>query len=360
MSDDMNAFVRVVEKGSFAAAAQDLALTPSAVSKIVTRIEQRLGVQLLTRTTRRIALTPEGETYFRRCRDILAAIEAAEAEVASSGTSLQGHIRVSASTSVGRYQIAPILPAFLGRHPGIAIELDATDRQIDLIVENVDVALRTGQLADSSLVARKISEARRIICASPAYLERAGNAGGAGRPARTQLPAGHEFRPSRADGRSTRRKGLNRLAVVGRRDVGQQRRAARAGARGARDHPDAGDAGRRSRAGRPPRPAADGCACGRADADLGGDPARPQPRAAGPRLPGFPGRAAGRRALAARSSARRPAADLRPAADRPTIPRRPWIRSCQGNCVLRWCDSLGGAPRERPWLSERIEKGIRE
>jgi DNA-binding transcriptional LysR family regulator len=170
----MNAFVRVVEKGSFAAAAQDLSLTPSAVSKIVTRVEQRLGVQLLTRTTRRIALTPEGETYFRRCRDILAAIEAAEAEVASSGTSLQGHIRVSASTSVGRYQIAPILPAFLGRHPGIAIELDATDRQIDLIVENVDVALRTGQLADSSLVARKISEARRIICASPAYLERRG------------------------------------------------------------------------------------------------------------------------------------------------------------------------------------------
>ncbi len=174
MSDDMNAFVRVVEKGSFAAAAQDLSLTPSAVSKIVTRIEQRLGVQLLTRTTRRLALTPEGETYFRRCRDILAAIEAAEAEVASSGTSLQGHIRVSASTSVGRYQIAPILPAFLGRHPGMAIELDATDRQIDLIVENVDVALRTGQLADSSLVARKISEARRIICASPAYLDRRG------------------------------------------------------------------------------------------------------------------------------------------------------------------------------------------
>lgn len=174
MSNDMNAFVRVVEKGSFAAAAQDLGLSPSAVSKIVTRIEERLGVQLLTRTTRRIALTPEGDTYFQRCRDILAAIEAAEAEVSSSGSSLQGPIRISASTSIGRYQIAQYLPGFLARHPGIVIELDATDRQVDLIAENVDIAIRTGELADSSLVARKISEARRILCASPAYLERRG------------------------------------------------------------------------------------------------------------------------------------------------------------------------------------------
>jgi DNA-binding transcriptional LysR family regulator len=170
----MNAFVRVVEKGSFAAAAQDLGLSPSAVSKIVTRVEERLGVQLLTRTTRRIALTPEGETYFQRCRDILAAIEAAEAEVSSSGSSLQGPVRISASTSIGRYQIAPILPGFLARHPAIVVELDATDRQIDLIAENVDIAIRTGELADSSLVARKVSEARRIICASPSYLERHG------------------------------------------------------------------------------------------------------------------------------------------------------------------------------------------
>lgn len=174
MSSDMNAFVRVVEKGSFAGAAQDLGLTPSAVSKIVTRTEQRLGVQLLTRTTRRIALTPEGETYFRRCRDILAAIEAAEAEVSSSATSLQGPIRVSASTSVARYQIAQFLPDFLVRYPGITIELDATDRQVDLIAENVDIAIRTGELADSTLVARKVAEARRLLCASRDYLERHG------------------------------------------------------------------------------------------------------------------------------------------------------------------------------------------
>jgi len=174
MSSDMNAFVRVVEKGSFAAAAQDLALTPSAVSKIVTRTEERLGTQLLTRTTRRIALTPEGETYFNRCRDILAAIEAAEAEVSSSGASLQGLIRISASTSIGRYQIARSLPGFLTLHPGIVIELDTTDRQVDLIAENVDIAIRSGTLADSSLVARKIAETQRVLCASPAYLERRG------------------------------------------------------------------------------------------------------------------------------------------------------------------------------------------
>jgi DNA-binding transcriptional LysR family regulator len=170
----MNAFVRVVEKGSFAGAAQDLGLTPSAVSKIVTRTEQRLGVQLLTRTTRKISLTPEGETYFQRCRDILAAIESAEAEVSSSAANLQGPIRVSASTSVARYQIAQFLPDFLVRYPGITIELDATDRQVDLIAENVDIAIRTGELADSTLVARKIAEARRLLVASPDYLERHG------------------------------------------------------------------------------------------------------------------------------------------------------------------------------------------
>jgi DNA-binding transcriptional LysR family regulator len=174
MSADMIAFVRVVEKGSFAAAAQDLGLTPSAVSKIITKTEQRLGVQLLTRTTRRIALTAEGETYYRRCQDILAAIEAAEAEVTQAGQSLKGHIRVNASSSIARYQIARIVPEFLDRHEGITVELDAADWQVDLIAENVDVALRTGVLADSSLVARKIAEARRLICASPAYLTRHG------------------------------------------------------------------------------------------------------------------------------------------------------------------------------------------
>lgn len=173
-ASDMNAFVRVVEKGSFAAAAQDLALSPSAVSKIVSRIEERLGVQLLARTTRRLALTAEGETYFQRCQEILAAIEAAEAEVASSSARLQGHLRINAGTAIGRYQIARMLPEFTRRHPGITVDLGVTDRQIDLIGENVDVAIRTGELADSTLIARKIGDARRVICASPRYLEKHG------------------------------------------------------------------------------------------------------------------------------------------------------------------------------------------
>jgi len=95
--------------------------------------QQRLGVQLLTRTTRRIALTAEGETYYRRCQDIIAAIEAAEAEVTQAGQSLMGHIRVNASSSIARYQIARILPEFLDRHEGITVELDAADWQVDLI-----------------------------------------------------------------------------------------------------------------------------------------------------------------------------------------------------------------------------------
>lgn len=171
---DMAAFVQVVEKGSFAAAAKDLSLTPSAVSKIVTRLEQRLGIQLLTRTTRRLVLTEEGETYHLRCRDILAAIEAAESEVTSSGSHPRGHIRVNAGTAIGRHQLALLLPEFLAAHPDITIELGISDQQIDLVAENVDVALRAGPLADSGLVARRIADARRVICASPSYLEKRG------------------------------------------------------------------------------------------------------------------------------------------------------------------------------------------
>ena len=172
--DDMTAFVRVVEKGSFAGAAKDFSLTPSAVSKLITRLEQRLGVQLLTRTTRRLALTAEGEIYLERCRDILAAIESAEAEIGATGTAARGQIRVNSGTAIGRHQIVRLLPDFLKDHPAITVDLALTDRQIDPIAENVDVVVRTGALADSSLVARKLADGRRMICASPAYLERNG------------------------------------------------------------------------------------------------------------------------------------------------------------------------------------------
>jgi DNA-binding transcriptional LysR family regulator len=174
-SAEMNAFVRVVERGSFAGAATDLGLTPSALSKLVTRIEDRLGVRLLTRTTRRLALTAEGELFVARSRDILASIEAAEAEVTAASRLPRGHLKISVGTAIARQILGPALPVFLGRYPDITIEIDVSDHQVDLVAEQVDVAVRSGVLGDSSLVARKIGDATRVICASPLYLETRGS-----------------------------------------------------------------------------------------------------------------------------------------------------------------------------------------
>ena len=171
----MNAFVRVVERGSFAAAATDLGLTPSALSKLVTRIEDRLGVRLLTRTTRKLALTAEGELFVARSRDILASIEAAEAEVTAASERPRGHLKVSVGTAVAKQILGPALPVFLANYPDITVELHVSDRQIDLVAEQVDVAIRSGALGDSTLVARKIGEATRVICASPRYLKEHGS-----------------------------------------------------------------------------------------------------------------------------------------------------------------------------------------
>lgn len=174
-SSEMNAFVRVAERGSFAAAAEDLSLTPSALSKLVTRIEDRLGVRLLTRTTRKLALTAEGELFVARSREILAAIEAAEAEVTAASEQPRGHLRVSVGTAIAKQILGPALPVFLDRYPDITVELHVSDRQVDLVAEQIDVAIRSGALGDSTLVARRIAEAKRVICASPAYLRKHGS-----------------------------------------------------------------------------------------------------------------------------------------------------------------------------------------
>ena len=173
-SAEMNAFVRVAERGSFVAAATDLGLTPSALSKLVTRIEDRLGVRLLTRSTRKLALTAEGELFVARSRDILASIEAAEAEVTAASERPRGHLRVSVGTAVAKQILGPALPVFLDRYPDITVELHVSDRQADLVAEQIDVAIRSGALGDSTLVARKLSEATRVITASPLYLEKQG------------------------------------------------------------------------------------------------------------------------------------------------------------------------------------------
>ena len=170
----MAAFVRAVDRGGFSAAARDLGLTPSAVSKLVTRLEDRLGVRLLNRTTRRLALTPEGEAYFHRSQRILADIAEAEEEVGRFRAEPRGLLRVNVGTAFGMHQLVPALPLFLARHPEIQVELTITDRLVDLIDEGADIGIRLGTLADSTLIARRICEVERVVCAAPEYLRRHG------------------------------------------------------------------------------------------------------------------------------------------------------------------------------------------
>lgn len=171
---EMNVFCHIVDGGSFAAAADEAGMTPSAVSKLVSRLEERLGVRLLTRTTRRLSLTGEGEAYLLAARRIVADIENAEAEVMAYGTEPSGELKVNTSVVFGRHVLAPILPEFMALYPKISVNLGVTERHIDVLSEQVDVALRTGPLSDSSLIARKIGDTMRVICASPKYLERHG------------------------------------------------------------------------------------------------------------------------------------------------------------------------------------------
>jgi DNA-binding transcriptional LysR family regulator len=173
-STEMAIFQRVTERGSFAGAADDVGLSPSAVAKLVTRLETRLGVRLINRTTRRLSLTTEGEIYLERAREILAAIETAEAEISSARLSPRGHLRVHAFPFIAVRHLAPVLPDFLIRYPQITFDFMVTNRVVDIIGENVDISLRMGALNDSALIARKIVSLPRIVCASPSYLARHG------------------------------------------------------------------------------------------------------------------------------------------------------------------------------------------
>jgi DNA-binding transcriptional LysR family regulator len=173
-ASDLRVFVRVMDRGSFSAAAEDLGLTPSAVSKLVSRLEDRLGVRLLQRTTRRLVLTPEGETFLARARRIIADIEEAEAEVMQVRGAPRGKLRVNSGTAFGLHQLAPALPDFLARYPEIDVELIITDRLVDMIEEQHDIAVRSGHIPEGPLVLRKIVDLERVICAAPSYLARRG------------------------------------------------------------------------------------------------------------------------------------------------------------------------------------------
>ncbi|WP_054308146.1 LysR family transcriptional regulator [Mesorhizobium sp. 1M-11] len=170
---EMDVFVRVVELCGFSPAARALRLSPSAVSKLIARLEARLGARLFNRSTRKLALTPEGSIFYDRCVRILADVDGAERE-AAAGAVPRGRLRVNCNVAFSQWVLTPILPEFLARYPEIVLDLVVSDVVVDLLQEHADVAIRIGPLANSSLIARKLGESRAIVVASPAYLERAG------------------------------------------------------------------------------------------------------------------------------------------------------------------------------------------
>lgn len=170
---EMEVFTRVVEQGGFSAAARASSLTPSAVSKLVARLERRLGVRLLVRTTRKLQLTPEGAAFYDRCARILDEVSTAEQE-AAAGAAPRGRLRVNSSVHFAMAHLLPLVPDFLAAHPQMSIEVTITDRVVDLLEERADVAIRVGPMRDSRLVARKIAKSGATVVASPAYLARAG------------------------------------------------------------------------------------------------------------------------------------------------------------------------------------------
>ncbi|WP_374253581.1 LysR family transcriptional regulator [Xanthobacter sp.] len=170
---EMAAFLKVACAGSLSGAARELGLTPSAVSRILARIEARLGVRLMVRTTRQLRLTAEGEAYARAARRILADIDETEAALADRANP-RGRIRVSASMAHGRLVIVPLLGEFVARYPDIEVEMELSDEIADVLGGRVDVAIRFGPLADSPLTARRLGETGRTVIAAPAYLARHG------------------------------------------------------------------------------------------------------------------------------------------------------------------------------------------
>lgn len=170
----MQAFVTVVEAGSFSAAARQIGVGQPAISKTIAQLEERLQVRLLVRSTHSLAPTDAGLRFYERARAAIREAEEAELEARGAGAGLSGRLRISAATTFARLLIVPHLPHFLARHPDIEIDVLLDDRVIDLVSEGVDLALRMGELNDSTAIARRIARGRRSVLATPAYLARAG------------------------------------------------------------------------------------------------------------------------------------------------------------------------------------------
>lgn len=167
---EMRTFTAVVDAGSFVRAAEDVGLSKAAVSRIVSELEARLGVRLLHRTTRRLSLTPEGEVFVERCRELLAGVEEAEAEISERSGAAVGLLKLSVPVTYGNLVLAPLWPGFMAAHPQIELDITLSDRVVDLVEEGFDMAVRIARLESSTLVSRRLSTTRLSVCASPKYL----------------------------------------------------------------------------------------------------------------------------------------------------------------------------------------------
>jgi DNA-binding transcriptional LysR family regulator len=170
----MRLFTEVVDGGSFSAAARQMGMAPSSVARGIGALEDELGVRLLNRTTRKLSLTEAGRLFHERSRRILVEVDDARLSVTQLEATARGTLRLSVPVAFGRLHIAPAVPEFLAAFPAVAVDLCLTDAFVDLVEEGVDLAIRIGELQDSSLIARRLARNQRVICGSPAYFERAG------------------------------------------------------------------------------------------------------------------------------------------------------------------------------------------
>ena len=177
--EEMRTFVKVVEIGSITGAAERLGIAKSAVSRRLADLEERLSVQLFRRTTRTLSLTDTGASFHERCLRILADVEEAELAVSQAHGTLRGRLRVAVPLSFGLRHLGPAIDAFLRDHPEVEFDLDLNDRQVDLLAEGFDLAVRIAELRDSTLIARRLAPVRMVVCASPDYLARHGTPGAA-------------------------------------------------------------------------------------------------------------------------------------------------------------------------------------
>ena len=166
--------VAVAARGSLTAAAQAEGVAPAVIGRRIDALEERLGVKLLLRTTRKISLTHEGSAFLEDCQRLLADLANAEASVSAGGVKASGHLRVTAPAGFGRRHVAPLVPGFLAQHPEVSVSLNLSDRVVDIINEGFDCAVRVGDLADSRLVSLRLADNRRLCVAAPEYLKRAG------------------------------------------------------------------------------------------------------------------------------------------------------------------------------------------